>query len=229
LARQLQTLFPRLPICLLLDAGFANQNVIRLCRQLGWEFIITFKEGSLPEVFDEFHRLQRLRPDAVREQDHDGRYQRLAWINDLRVDDQPVHAAVCLTHNGESEIQYFAWLTSFPLGAETVAEAANQGGRQRWRIENEGFWTQKHGGFALEHLYSNDLNAQKNYLLLLQIAHFLLQLLKHGRLSKAFRERIRSLKTLFRLLTEHLRTRPPPNEDSALQEAACIQIRFDSS
>lgn len=229
LARQLHSLFPRLPVCLLLDGGFANQNVIRLCRELGWEFIITFKEGSLPEVFDEFHRLQRLNPTAVLEQDHEGRYQRLAWVNDLRVADQPVHAADCLTHNGQGDIQYFAWLASFPLGAGNVAEAANQGGRQRWRIENEGFWTQKHGGFALEHLYSNDLNAQKNYYLLLQIAHFLLQLLKHGRLGKVFRERIKTLKYLFCLLTEHLRTRPPTPEGVAAQAAASIQIRFDSS
>jgi hypothetical protein len=38
---------------------------------------------------------------------------------------------------------------------------ADQGGRIRWKIENEGFNAQKNGGYELEHGYTKDPNAAK--------------------------------------------------------------------
>ena len=55
----------------------------------------------------------------------------------------------------------FKWLTNFEIKASTVSLLANQGGRLRWKIENEGFNSQKKGGFALEHAYSEDETAGK--------------------------------------------------------------------
>jgi hypothetical protein len=50
-------------------------------------------------------------------------------------------------------------------------------GRLRWCIENEGFNTQKNGGYNLEHKFSRkELWAKKNYYELLQIAHLINQL-----------------------------------------------------
>jgi len=40
-----------------------------------------------------------------------------------------------------------------------VREIAQNAGRDRWKIENQGFNSQKHGGFALEHLYSHNYNS----------------------------------------------------------------------
>ena len=47
LVAKLRKLFPRTPLCLLLDGLYANQNVIRLIEQNFWKYIITFKEGSM--------------------------------------------------------------------------------------------------------------------------------------------------------------------------------------
>ncbi|RLC74380.1 MAG: hypothetical protein DRJ03_17950 [Chloroflexi bacterium] len=38
---------------------------------------------------------------------------------------------------------------------------ANEGGRLRWKIENEGFNVQKNGGYGLEHAYTRDLRGLK--------------------------------------------------------------------
>ena len=46
----------------------------------------------------------------------------------------------------------------------------NRGARLRWEIENE--------GFNLEHAYSTKNRRIKNYYLLLQIAHLILQLME---------------------------------------------------
>jgi len=53
LAGKLRKLFPRTPLCLPLDGLYANQNVIRLIERNLWKYIITFKEGSMPERFAE--------------------------------------------------------------------------------------------------------------------------------------------------------------------------------
>ena len=64
-----------------------------------------------------------------------------------------------------------------------------RGGRQRWTIENEGFNTQKNGGYGLEHAFSENNVAQKNFYLLMQIGHIFNQLMEKGSL---LRERIRA-------------------------------------
>ena len=105
----LKTIFPKLPICLLFDAAYANQTVFRLCHENGCSWIITFKEGSLPIAF------------------------RFAAFD-------------CLTYNNDGEVVYFAWITNLPVRCDTVCELANQGGRKRWTIENQGFRNQKTSG-----------------------------------------------------------------------------------
>ena len=55
--------------------------------------------------------------------------------------------------------------------------AVSDEGWLRWKIENEGFNTQKNGGYGLEHKYSRtSFNAMKNYYQCLQIAHIINQL-----------------------------------------------------
>ena len=52
-------------------------------------------------------------------------------------------------------------------------------GRLRWKIENEGFNTQKNGGYHLEHKFSRkSLTATKNYFQAFQIAHLINQLVE---------------------------------------------------
>jgi len=65
-----------------------------------------------------------------------------------------------------------------------VIELANQGGRIRWKIENEGFNVQKHGGYALEHTYTRHVASAKVFYLLLQLTHTLAQLIERGSLFR---------------------------------------------
>src|SRR5262249_55449376 len=80
--------------------------------------------------------------------------------------------------------RYFAWLTGLPVGRKTVEEIAQQGGRDRWKVENEGFNRQKNSGLNLEHVYSIDPEKWKVYYVLLQIAFLLVQLLERGSLLR---------------------------------------------
>lgn len=63
------------------------------------------------------------------------------------------------------------------LGYKNVLEAVRRG-RMRWKIENEGFNTQKQKGYYLEHLYSKDYQALKNHYYLIQISHMIAQVME---------------------------------------------------
>ena len=222
----LKTIFPKLPICLLFDAAYANQTVFRLCRENGWSWIITFKQGSLPIAFREFHTLKLRTSQQVLETDVADRYQRLSWVHDLEHEGFRFAAFDCLTYNDEGEVVYFSWITNLPVRRDTVCELANQGGRKRWTIENQGFRNQKHQEYRLEHPYSDHPIALKNYYYLIQITHAFMQLLVRGRLAGVFRSGIRSIKNLFRRLARSFLYALIPAEAVDPVHLSAIQIRL---
>ncbi len=229
LMAKLKALFPRLPICLLFDSLYANQTVLRLCRQHDWRWIITFKQGSLPTVFAEFHTLKLLSPDSFLETSVLDRYQRLSWVHDLEHEGFRFTAFDCLTYNEDEEVVYFAWMTDMVVRRDTVCELANQGGRKRWTIENQGFRNQKHQEYRLEHSYSDNPIALKNYYFIIQIVHAIVQLLVRGLLAGVFRRSIGSIKNLFRCLADSFHHQIIPAEAVDPLILVTIQIRLDTS
>lgn len=55
------------------------------------------------------------------------------------------------------------WIVSFEITDKNSKEIIYFG-RQRWRIENEGFNIQKNGTFDIEHIYSQNLKGQREIL-----------------------------------------------------------------
>ena len=129
----------------------------------------------------------------------------IAYV-DSKQNEHSVSVIECLETKPDADKQLkttrFKWITNFNVTASKVVSLANQGGRLRWKIENEGFNVQKNGGYALEHVFSQDATAGKIFYLLLQIAHLLSQLIEHGSLfRKAFPKGVGSAKNIaFRLL-----------------------------
>ena len=68
-------------------------------------------------------------------------------------------------------------LADLPLSVKNVADVVKRG-RMRWKIENEGFNTQKNGGYELEHLFSRNYQALKNHYYLIQIGHMISQIME---------------------------------------------------
>ena len=108
-----------------------------------------------------------------------------------------------------------------------VVALANDGGRMRWKIENQGFNVQKNGGYELKHVYTNNPTSAKILYYLLQIAHMIQQLLYNGSLiGQAGRRALGSVKNLaFRLLEAWRNT---PLTQTAIEAISQwrIQIRF---
>jgi hypothetical protein len=235
LAPRLKKDFPQLLLCLCMDGLYANGTVLSLCKQNHWKYFITFKEGSMPAVWKEYQTLLALCSQNRKSHTTDqGARQTFGWVEDLQYVDNQGHphrfnAFQCHEQDGRDS-KFFAWLTNFTVRPDNVVALGNRGGRCRWKIENEGFNIQKNGGFNLEHAYSTGQRQIKNFYVLLQIAHMILQLIECGSLLSTDCKRLfGSIRNLAKRLAESLRNRliPPGATDPAA--AARIQIRLDSS
>ena len=242
LTERLKQRFPHLPICVTLDGLFAGGPTLSRCEAYGWKYIIVLPEGNLPSVHQEFATLLHLAPEQTLHcctGPHGTIHQEYRWMNDILYEDtegQEHSLAVleCLESvpmpTGVIQTTRFKWLTNFRLTAKKVMSIAQEGGRIRWKTENEGFNVQKNGGYALEHAYSRDEQAAKVFYLLLQAAHLIAQLMERGSLfRKAFPNGVGSAKNLaFRLLEAWRNVCLSVGEVEALRGGR-IQIRFDSS
>ncbi len=239
LAERLKQRWPRLPICLLLDGLFAGGPTFSICERNHWKYLIVLQEDDIPYLNDEFRALSPLAPEdhlVFRTGVQLEIKQDLRWVNkiayvDARGEEHSVAVVECLETKPDADKQphttRFKWVTNFNVTAQRVVTLANQGGRLRWKIENEGFNVQKNGGYALEHAYSRDATASKVFYLLLQIAHMLAQLIERGSLfRKAFPNGVGSAKNIaFRLLEAWRNLRLSPMEVKQMLDAR-IQIRF---
>jgi len=235
LAPRLKKDYPQLRLCLCMDGLYANGMALEICRKNHWKYFIVFKEGSMPAVWREYQTLLELCPENRKRHLLKGKgRQDFAWVQDLRyVDDQgreqQFNAFQCHERIGQDK-HFFAWITNFSIGAENVAALANRGGRCRWKIENEGFNIQKNGGFNLEHAYSTTDRQIKNFYILMQLAHLILQLMERGNLlSQDCKKLFGSLRNLARRLAESLRHYLIPPEAMDIAAAKSIQIRLDTS
>lgn len=222
--------YPRYPFCLLLDARYCNETTFALCQQYDWRFIITLKEGSIPSVWKEFQVLRAQTPQnrCVTTGPDQTEYH-YAWVNDIAYGTRTLNVLEC-TWTDEDGDHRFVWATDIRVSAKNCDALAHEGGRQRWKIENNGFRAQKQEGFEMEHAYAMRLTSAKNFYLILQIAHSLCQLFEcywHGK--KAVKKAFGSLQNLGRFLLESLR-RDPLMDTEALQAFLTepIQIRLNS-
>lgn len=212
LVDKLHSLFPRTKLCLLLDGLYANQNVIRLAEANRWKYIITFKEGSMPERFDETLSLARLQKDNRLRVKEDTCTQSFQWVEQLPVAEFTPNVLFCREQPQEGEATNFVWLTNFELFTTRVENIANKGGRLRWKIENEGFNVQKNDGYEMQHPYSEHHNGFRTFYILLLIAHYITQLILHGSLIRALAKSFGSAKNFARRLAESLRNHLLPDQ-----------------
>lgn len=224
LAVKLKANFPQLPIVILGDNLYVGKPVFDICKRNGWRFIFTFKRGGTPALFAEYETLREASPRNRVERRCGDVVEHFAWVNDLDYHGHCLCGFECREQRPDGEA-YFAWITNTSLGSRSVVTCANEGGRLRWKIENEGFNIQKNHGYALEHAYSADVEVAKIFYYFLQVAHAINQLILKGSLLRAYRKQLGTLKNYRRRLGGAFRKVIPPeawNPDAA----RAMQIRF---
>ena len=240
LVPQLKEALPQTRIVLSGDSLFACGRVLQHCQENHWSYVLTFKKGHMPAVWADFEGLLQLCPENTLERTlPDGTRQVYRWARRLSYrDEQKRHwsfnALECVETASTGETTRFAWITDLPLTRATVVEVAEKGGRNRWKMENEGFNRQKNSGLNLCHVYSIDPEKWKAYYYLLQIAFILMQLLERGSLLKQLAAELQrtpmqlfgSLKNLARRLLEALRYLKVPDECFDVRQAARLRVSF---
>ena len=207
MAKRLKKRFPQLKICLLLDSLYAAGPVMDIAEKYGWKYITTFKEGSMPERYEEFTRLKSLSTGNRVDIEEDEIVRKYSWVN--RIDHKGNYFDVIeLDETTLDKKTRFVFMTNFKVVKNNIIKIA-KGGRLRWKIENEGFNIQKNRGFNLEHPYSQDEISMKNLYILLQIAYMISQLMEKGSLLAGKIQKVfGSVTNVFEQLLEDLRTKP---------------------
>ena len=95
-------------------------------------------------------------------------------------------------------------------------------GRNRWKIENQGFYNQKHRTFDITHLNSRNDTAMKNHYFFIQFAHTIRQLLEQGSLLT------KSLKLKIKEVSEYLLHTLTSIPSDLNNIETNFQLRFDT-
>ncbi len=235
LAVNLKAHFPRLPMCLATDGLYPNKPFFDMCRQYHWNFIVTFEEGNLPSVWKTVERLQsRAQANTFEETFQQGKkmsHRAYSWINELDYRGQTLHWFECIetvaAPKKKTTQKHFVCLTNLVVKTGNIVEMVRTG-RLRWKIEHEGFNTQKNVGYRLQHKYSRcSWLGSKNYDQCVQIAHLLNQLVELSESCKELLLGSITLKHLWKCLIGFLTHNTILNADIAFLNQVRTQMRFE--
>ena len=234
LADELKRRFPKLPMCLLGDSLYGCEPVLRICREKQWSYIIVFKKGRTPLLWERARKKRDRRPsNRATGKAEDGTVQHFSWATCLDHGQETVHAVFCEEERPGGTISNWAWITDHRPRAGNIETLTNKGGRLRWKIENEGFNSLKNGEIGLKHDYGSLGNAWYNYYLMAQTALLFIQLMWHGDLVKKITAHtVDSTRKLFRTIRNMcLRIRESLQADRLAtgSSQAAFQIRFNTS
>ncbi len=159
LAKKLKKMYPRLPICITADGLYPTITFFDICKDNQWNFIVTFQDGNLPSVWKQINSNR----DTVKKRKCSNSNQKAdtvvsrnyKWLNQLDYHGHKLGWIECcetVTDNKGSQKSTgsFVHITNFKISDSDVARIS-EAGRLRWKIENEGFNTQKNLGYKLKH------------------------------------------------------------------------------
>ena len=176
LAAKIKKKFPRLPIIITADGLYVTKKVLQICQEYHWDYIIRYKEGCASSIAKEYRALPEKEIIGT-----DIEYQNKIMFNDFDVN--LIYCREKRIKKDEEKETEFAWITSIEI-TKSNAKKIVSAGRNRWKIENQGFNRQKHWQGNIKHACSWNERAQKNHYLMEQIADFMKQLYEHFFLEK---------------------------------------------
>jgi hypothetical protein len=214
LAGKLKKMYPKLPVCLLGDSLYACGPVFEICEKNNWRYLFRFKDGRIKTVAEEFHSIKKLE-----EQNRDG----ITWVNGIGYNGNEVNMAEAMEEAEDGSVRTFVFITDIRITKRNAGELVSAG-RSRWKIENEGFNSQKTWIGSIEHACSRNCNAMKNHYLIVQIAEILRQLYVKG--ASGIKDLNKGIMEISSCLLESFRTRTLTNNEDISKIEKRMQIRF---
>ena len=194
------------------DGLYATTPIIKICNKNKWFYIFNLKPDRLKEINSAFEGNLLFENEA--------KIKDYYLSTNIKYKDITVHAFKFIEKAKNNKETIFRYISNIPVNNDNI-KAVVKLGRNRWKIENEGFYTQKHRTFNITHLNSRNDNAMKTHYFFIQFAHTIRQLLEQGDLHT--KSLMLKLKEVSAYLVQSL-TSPNPN---LMNIEINFQLRFD--
>lgn len=210
LAVKIKTAFPRLFIVVTADGLYCSEPIFKLIGECGWKYIFTFKDDCLKSLWRTIEQSTPVSNERIIKKESSGKWliESTDHINELTYRSEKLNFVEYRQYYQEGkQLKRHVHLTNLKITPNNAMQISTQG-TMRWKIENEGFNTQKNHGYALGHKYARkSFSAMQNYYLLMQIAHLINQLVEKLKgFQQCLDESGRTLKSLIEGVITTLRS-----------------------
>lgn len=210
MATRIKRNYPRQKFIITADALYCTSPMIQICKQNNWKYIFNLND-RLRTVLKDFN-------DYI-ECFNDCSVQNYFLDNGYKYKNHKFNI-IKFTEIKKKKTTNFHYITNLNVNNSNIKEIVCLG-RNRWKIENQGFYNQKHRTFDITHLNSRNDIALKNHYFFIQIAHTIRQLLELGNLlTKSLKLKI---KEVSRILLYNLTSLPSDLNNLETN----FQLRFD--
>lgn len=186
MAKRIKKNYPKQKFILTADALYCTSPMIDICKQNNWKYIFNLND-RLKTVFKDFNDYIECFNDCT--------------ITDYFLDNNYKYKGhrfniIKFTETKKNKTTNFHYITNLSVTDNNIKNIVCLG-RNRWKIENIGFYNQKHRIFDITHLNSRNDTALKNHYFFIQIAHTIRQLLEQGNiLTRSLNLKIKEVSTL---------------------------------
>ena len=179
--------YPKYKFIITGDGLYATTPIIKLCKKYKWNYIFNLKPDRLKEINETFE-------DNINYQ-NETNHQNYYLSTDIKYKGISLSAFKYI-ETKKKKTTIFRYISDLEIKDSNIKEIVSMG-RNRWKIENEGFYTQKHRTFNISHLNSRNDTAMKNHYFFIQFAHTIRQLLEQGNLlTKSLKLKIKEVSHL---------------------------------
>lgn len=176
--------YPKYKFIITGDALYATMPIIKLCNQYNWYYIFNLKPDRLKEINQIFEDNVNYKNETIYEN-----YKLSTNIYYKSI----ILSAFKYIETKKKKTTTFRYISNLCIKDSNIKEIVSMG-RKRWKIENEGFYNQKHRTFNISHLNSRNDTAMKKHYFFIQFAHTIRQLLEQGNLlTKSLKLKIKEV------------------------------------
>lgn len=146
--------YPKYKFIITGDELYATTSIIKLCKKYKWNYIFNLKPDRLREINEAFE-------DNINYQ-NETTHKDYYLSTGIKYKDI-VLSAFKYIETKKKKTTIFRYISDLEIKDSNIKEIVSIG-RKRWKIENEGFYTQKHRTFNISHLNSrNDVSMKNHY------------------------------------------------------------------
>lgn len=199
---------------------------MEICEELLIEYIFVLKDKKIPTLLEEFLTLVSLPKGNRKLIEQKEKTILILWENSIDYRGKKVNIIRQITRNKETgQDTVWMWITNRKITERNVLKIIGCA-KARDYIENQGFKEQKKtSGIELEHVYSKNIKAINVIYTIIQITHFILQIMEHSDIIGDFKEKYGSVRVFNKKFYAHLTEREINIKIIQIK----IQIRFDKS